>query len=69
MLTTTVFGATMLYAVVGLIIFFVGFKLWDWLSPVDIWKEIAERQNIALAVLAGAVAISIAIIIGSAIHG
>jgi putative membrane protein len=69
MLTTTVFGATMLYAVVGLIIFVVGFKLWDWLSPVEIWKEIAERQNIALAVLAGAVAISIAIIIGSAIHG
>ena len=69
MLTTTVFGATMLYAIVGLIIFVVGFKLWDWLSPVEIWKEIAERQNIALAVLAGAVAISIAIIIGSAIHG
>ena len=52
-----------------LIIFVVGFKLWDWLSPVEIWKEIAERQNIALAVLAGAVAISIAIILGSAIHG
>ena len=69
MLTTTVFGATLLYAVVGLVIFVVGFKLWDWLSPVEIWKEIAERQNIALAVLAGAVAISIAIIIGSAIHG
>jgi putative membrane protein len=69
MLTMTVFGSTVLYAVLGITIFVVGFRLWDWLTPVDIWKEIAEKHNIALAVMAGAIAIALAIIIGSAIHG
>lgn len=69
MLTMTVFGSTVLYAVLGITIFVVGFRLWDMLTPVDIWKEIAEKHNIALAVLSGAIAIALAIIIGSAIHG
>jgi putative membrane protein len=69
MLTMTVFGSTILYAVLGIAIFVIGFRLWDWLTPVDIWKEIAEKHNIALAVMAGAIAIALAIIIGSAIHG
>ena len=65
MLTMTVFGSTVLYAVLGITIFVVGFRL----TPVDVWKEIAEKHNIALAVMAGAIAIALAIIIGSAIHG
>ena len=69
MLTMTVFGSTILYAALGIAIFVVGFRLWDWLTPVDIWREIAEKHNIALAILSGAIAIALAIIIGSAIHG
>jgi len=69
MLTMTVFGSTILYALLGIAIFVIGFRLWDWLTPVDVWKEIAEKHNIALAVLAGAIAIALSIIIGSAIHG
>ncbi|MFZ4688516.1 MAG: DUF350 domain-containing protein [Polymorphobacter sp.] len=69
MLTATVFGATVLYALLGIAIFVVGFRLWDRMTPVDIWKEIAEKHNIALAVLSGAIAIALAIIIGAAIHG
>ncbi len=61
--------ATFVYALIGLAIFVVGFRLWDRLTPVDVWKEIAERQNMALAILAGSIAIALAIIIGSAIHG
>ena len=69
MLTMTVFGSTILYAALGIAIFVVGFRLWDWLTPVDIWREIAEKHNIALAILSGAIAIALSIIIGSAIHG
>jgi uncharacterized membrane protein YjfL (UPF0719 family) len=69
MLTATVFAATIIYALVGIAIFVIGFRLWDRMTPVDVWKEIAEKHNIALAVLAGAIAIALAIIIGSAIHG
>ncbi|GGE20081.1 hypothetical protein GCM10011529_28360 [Polymorphobacter glacialis] len=69
MLSLSVFAASLLYAFVGIVIFVLGFRIWDWLTPTDVWKEIAERGNIALAILAGAVAIGLAIIIGSAIHG
>jgi uncharacterized membrane protein YjfL (UPF0719 family) len=69
MLTATVFASTIVYALVGIAIFVIGFRLWDRMTPVDVWKEIAEKHNIALAVLAGAIAIALAIIIGSAIHG
>ena len=69
MLTGTVFLATIVYAVLGIGIFVIGFRLWDRLTPIDIWKEIAEKHNIALAVLSGAIAIALAIIIGAAIHG
>ncbi len=61
--------ATLVYALLGLAIFVIGFRLWDRLTPVELWKEIAERQNMALAVLAGSIAIALAIIIGSAVHG
>jgi uncharacterized membrane protein YjfL (UPF0719 family) len=69
MLPATVFASTIIYALLGIAIFVIGFRLWDRMTPVDVWKEIAEKHNIALAVLAGAIAIALAIIIGSAIHG
>ncbi len=69
MLPATVFASTIVYALLGIAIFVIGFRLWDRMTPVDVWKEIAEKHNIALAVLAGAIAIALAIIIGSAIHG
>ena len=68
MLSTAVLIATLAYAAIGLVIFVLGFLLWDRLTPVDLWGEIC-RGNQALAILAGAVAIAIAIIIGAAIHG
>lgn len=69
MLTMTVFLATLLYAFLGIVIFVLSFVLVDKLTPGDLWKEIIERQNIAVAVLAGAVAIGISGIIAAAVHG
>lgn len=69
MLSQSVFLATLAYTGFGLFVFVVGFLLWDRLTPIDMWREICEKQNNAIAILAGSVAIAIAIIIGSAIHG
>ena len=68
MLTSAVFLATLVYAGVGLLIFVIGFWLWDRLTPADLWGEIC-RGNQAVATLAGAVAIGLALIISAAIHG
>ncbi|MES1975665.1 MAG: DUF350 domain-containing protein [Pseudomonadota bacterium] len=68
MLTSAVLLATLVYAGLGLVIFVIGFWLWDRLTPVDLWGEIC-KNNIALSILAGSVAIAISIIIAAAIHG
>ena len=60
---------TLLYTGIGLVIFIGGFWLWDKISPVDMWGEICREKNLALAVFTGSIAIAVAIIISSAIHG
>ena len=69
MLSLTVLAATLVYALIGVIVLALGFILWDRLTPVHLWQEISEHQNVALAILAGAVAIGLSIIIAAAIHG
>jgi len=69
MLTSAVLLATVIYAGIGLFIFVVGFWLWDRLTPIDLWGQICKEKNVALAIVAGAIAISLAIIIAAAIHG
>ncbi|MDX8434640.1 DUF350 domain-containing protein [Mesorhizobium abyssinicae] len=62
--------ASLVYSGLGLVVFVVAFVLLDLLTPrVQVWKEICEKQNMALAVFLGSVAIGIALIIASAIHG
>jgi putative membrane protein len=62
--------AAFLYTGIGLAIFLVALILLDILTPkVSIWKELVDKQNIAVAIFLGAIAYAIATIIASAIHG
>jgi uncharacterized membrane protein YjfL (UPF0719 family) len=60
--------ASVVYSFIG--IFILSFVFWfvEKITPENLWKEILEEHNMALAVLAAAFMIAIAIIIGSAIH-
>ncbi|MGE3692977.1 MAG: DUF350 domain-containing protein [Novosphingobium sp.] len=69
MLALTTFAAVVLYSLLGIVVFVVSFVLVDKLTPGELWAEIIERQNVAVAVLAGAVAIGISSIIAAAVHG
>lgn len=68
MLSTAVLLATLVYAGIGIVIFVVGFWLWDKATPADLWGEIC-RGNQAVAILAAGVAIGLALIVSAAIHG
>ena len=59
---------TIVYSVLGFIVFFVGFIVFEKLTPFSIRKEIEEDQNVALGVIIGAAMIAIAIIISAAIR-
>lgn len=69
MLNPDIVIATLLYAGLGITFFVLSFVLVDKLTPGELWREIIERQNVAVAVLAGAVAIGLSTIIAAAIHG
>jgi putative membrane protein len=60
--------AALVYATIGLVIFGIAFIVVDRLTPYHLWKEIVDEKNTALAVVVGAVAIGISIIVSAAIR-
>jgi putative membrane protein len=61
--------SSILYSVLGIVILVVVFVLVEVLTPRhNIRTEILEKQNMAVAVLAGFFMLAMAIIIASAIH-
>lgn len=58
----------LVFAVLGVVILVVSFMLWDKITPYDLWKEIIEKHNTALAIFAGFMALGIAIIVAAAVH-
>ncbi|MGB8646950.1 MAG: DUF350 domain-containing protein [Anaerolineae bacterium] len=63
------FVLTIIYAFVGMALLFVGYRLFDWLTPTDLQEDIFKNGNVASAVLTGAFIIGLAIVILAAIHG
>ena len=58
----------LLYAVLGIVIFAGAFALIDKMTPYDLWAEIVEHKNVALAIMVGAMSIGVCIIIAAAVH-
>ena len=63
------FLGSMLYAIIGVLIFWVTFLIIDKLTPYDLWREIIEKQNRALGMVVAAMCLGISIIVAAAIHG
>ncbi|MBV9957492.1 MAG: DUF350 domain-containing protein [Acidobacteria bacterium] len=66
---TSVLVSTLVFVVLGIIIFALAFLIIVKASPFSVRKEIEEDQNIALAIVIGAVIIGIALIVSAAIQG
>jgi putative membrane protein len=61
--------AALLFSGIGIVVLALSFVIFDKLTPGNLWKEIVEEQNIALAITTAAMTLAIANIIASAIHG
>ena len=64
-----VFFGSMLYALIGVGVFWLCFVVVDKMTPYKLWEEIVEHKNMALAVVVAAMCISIGQIVAAAIHG
>ncbi len=60
--------ASIIYSFLGILILVISFIVIDLLTPSNLWREITQNKNIAVAILAAAFMLSIAMIISSAIH-
>ena len=56
------------FACLGIVMFWISFLLIDELTPYHLWKEIIEEHNLALALVVGAMSLGVCIIIAAAIH-
>jgi uncharacterized membrane protein YjfL (UPF0719 family) len=63
-----IFGSV-LYALIGVLIFWIAFILVDKLTPYHLWDEIVEKKNLALAIVVGSMCIAIGLIVAAAVHG
>ncbi len=61
--------ATLVFGLVGIVLFALAFVLMCRVAPFSVKKEIAEDQNTALAVLMGSVLLGMALIVAAALHG
>jgi len=82
MLDSTIFGllipmenllpvvvTTLIFVVLGLIVFALAFLVIAKASPFSVRKEIEDDQNVALAIVIASVILGSALIIAAAVHG
>ena len=60
---------SIMYALIGVAIFWICFVIVDKLTPYQLWQQIVGEKNVALAIVVGSIAIAIGLIVAAAIHG
>ena len=60
---------SIIYAALGMVLLWIGYKIFDLVTPSDMQKKIFEEGNVAVAITVGAFILGLAVVIGAAIHG
>ncbi|MBV8500578.1 MAG: DUF350 domain-containing protein [Paucibacter sp.] len=60
---------SILYALIGVLVFWICFMVVDKLTPYHLWDQIVEKKNVALGIVVGSMCIAIGLIVSAAIHG
>ncbi|KIO53931.1 DUF350 domain-containing protein [Flavobacterium hibernum] len=60
---------SIIFSLLGIVILIVGYFIIEKLTPENTWKEVTEKNNIAVAIVLAAFIIGISMIISAAIHG
>ena len=59
---------SIVYSVIGILLVGLAFFVVDKITPYDLWKELIESRNQALATVVAAFVLAISIIVAAAIH-
>jgi len=63
------FFSSIMFALIGVVVFWVAFIVIDKLTPYNLWEELVEKQNMALGLVVAAMSLGISLIVAAAIHG
>ena len=58
---------SIIYGLIGIVLTIAGYKIFDWITPIDVEKELSEKGNIAVAIVCAAVIIGVALVVAAAI--
>ena len=61
--------SSLVFSLIGIIIFAFAFWLIGKISPFSIRKELEDDQNVALGIVIAAVILGVALVVSAAIHG
>lgn len=64
----TIIGLNILYAIIGVVLMFLSYKIFDLLSPKINFEEELKKGNVAVAIFIAAIFIAIAMIIGGSLN-
>ena len=59
---------SLVFSILGVMVFWLSFIIIDKITPYDLWKEIIEKQNLALSIVVAAMCLGIAMIVASSVH-
>ena len=62
-------GNVFVFAIIGVFVAIVGFKIFDKCTPGHLGREIIEHRNMAAAIIGAAVILGVCIIVAAAIMG
>ncbi len=62
-----IFVTSIVYAIAGMLLLLVGYRVFDALTPTDMQKKIFDEGNVAVAVTVGFFMLGIAVVIHAAL--
>ena len=63
-----VFFNSLVYSILGVVVFWISFLVIDKFTPYDLWNQLVEKKNQPLATVVAAMCLGIAIVVAAAIH-
>ena len=63
-----IIGSNFLYAILGVVLMLVTYRVIDWITPEVNFNEELKRGNVAVAIFVAAIFIAIAMVIGQALN-
>jgi putative membrane protein len=60
----------LVFGSIGIVLALLGFKIFDWITPrIDVEKELADKNNVAVAIVCAAVILGICYVVAHVVGG